>query len=456
MSYPRNCTLVSRTFYFEVWDKISCLLFHEIFSMRVVITGLGVVAPNAVGLTDFEYALRQGRSGIQHLPALERLKFGCQVAGLPPVTEEMKNQVFSELTLRHLKSSGIIYGTLAGVEAWQHAGLTLPDPEAAPDWESGCVFGAGMTGMEAIRDGVELVDSGRVKRLGSRMVEQGMASGPSAYLGGKLGLGNRVSTNASACATGTEALLLGYERIQQGQAQRMLVGSCDSSGPHVWGPFDAMRVLTRKHNHEPEAASRPMSASAKGLVPGAGAGALVLESLESAHARGATIYAEVLGGAINSGGQRQGGSMTAPNPEGVKRCITQALQMALVSPSAIDLISGHLTATMGDPLEVRNWHEVLNRRGQHFPYLQSLKALIGHCLSAAGSIELVALALQLHRGFVHASPNCEDLHPEIEALVDPARIPQACLEMPIQTAIKASFGFGDVNACAVLSGISDQ
>jgi len=424
--------------------------------MRVVITGLGVVAPNAVGLADFEAALRQGRSGIQHLPELERLKFGCQVGGLPPVSEEIKSQVFSELTLRHLKSSGIIYGTLAGVEAWQDAGLAIPAPETAPDWESGCVFGAGMTSMEAIRDGVELIDSGRVKRLGSRMVEQGMASGPSAYLGGMLGLGNRVSTNASACATGTEGLLLGYERIAQGGAQRMLVGSCDSSGPHVWGPFDAMRVLTRKCNHQPEAASRPMSASAKGFVPGAGAGALVLESLPSAQARGATIYAEVLGGAVNSGGQRQGGSMTAPNPQGVQRCIDQALRMARVSPPEIDLISGHLTATMGDPLEVKNWHRILGRTGNDFPYLHSLKALIGHCLSAAGSIELVALALQLHRGFIHASLNCEDLHPEIEALVDPSRIPQACLERSVQKAIKASFGFGDVNACVVLSRYSDQ
>jgi len=334
--------------------------------MRVVITGLGVVAPNAVGLTDFESALRQNRSGIQHLPKLERLKFGCQVAGLPPITEEMKAQVFSELTLRHLKSSGIVYGTLAGIEAWQDAGLSLPEAHAEPDWESGCMFGAGMTGMEAIRDGVELVDSGRVKRLGSRMVEQGMASGPSAYLGGMLGLGNQVSTNASACATGTEALLLGYERIARGQARRMLVGSCDSSGPHVWGPFDAMRVLTRKHNHQPEAASRPMSASAKGFVPGAGAGALVLESLASAQARGARIYAEVLGGAVNSGGQRSGGSMTAPNPQGVQRCIEAAIRRADIHPQAIDLISGHLTATMGDPLEVRNWQTVLSRAGADF------------------------------------------------------------------------------------------
>ena len=421
---------------------------------RVVITGLGVVAPNAIGLPAFEIALRNARSGIRQQPQLAELNFGCQVAGWPVVTEAQKAAVFAPLILRHLKSSGIMYGTLAGVEAWQDAGLPLPDGEAEPDWESGCVFGAGMTGMEAIRDGVGLVDSGRVKRLGSRMVEQGMASGPSAYLGGHLGLGNQVSSNASACATGTEALLLGAERIRRGQAQRMLVGSCDSAGPHVWGGFDAMRVLTRTHNHAPEAASRPLSASARGFVPGAGAGALLLESLSSAQARGARIYAEVRGGHVNAGGQRQGGSMTAPNPVGVRRCMQGALANAQVAAQDIDLISGHLTATMGDPLEVANWVAVLDRRHADFPYLHSLKALIGHCLSAAGSIELVALALQLQRGFIHASPNCEDLHPEVADLVEASRIPQTCLAVAPRVAIKASFGFGDVNACAVLSALN--
>jgi 3-oxoacyl-(acyl-carrier-protein) synthase len=418
--------------------------------MRVVITGLGVVAPNAVGLADFEAALRAGRSGIRYLPQLEALNFGCQVAGVPPLEAATKARYFSELTLRHLKSSGILYGGIAGVDAWQDAGLALPEASAEADWESGCIFGAGMTGMEAIRDGVEVVNSGRVKRLGSRMVEQGMASGASAYLGGMLGLGNQVSSNASACATGTEALWLGYERIRRGLAQRMLVGSCDSEGPHVWGGFDAMRVLTRRYNANPEAASRPMSANARGFVPGAGAGALLLEGLDHALARGARIYAEVLGGAVNAGGQRQGGSMTAPNPQGIQRCISLALREAQVNAAEIDLISGHLTATMGDPMEVHNWCEALNRRGADFPYIHSLKSMIGHCLSAAGSIELVAATLQLARGFIHASPNSEDLHPEIAALIDPDRVPQTCLAQAPRTIIKAGFGFGDVNACVVL------
>ena len=198
--------------------------------IRVVVTGMGVVAPNGVGLSEFESALRQGKSGVTHRSEMEAANFGCQVAGVPPVTEAHKQAIFSDLTLRHLKSTGVMYGTIAGVEAWQDAGFSIPDDDAAPDWDSGCIFGTGMTGAEVLRDGAVMVDAGKVKRLGSRAIEQGMGSGPSAYLGGKLGLGNRVSSNSAACATGTEAVLLAAERIRAGKAKRMLAGSHDSKG----------------------------------------------------------------------------------------------------------------------------------------------------------------------------------------------------------------------------------
>lgn len=417
---------------------------------RVVITGMGVVAPNAVGLTDFETALREGKSGLSFRPEMAEANFGCQVAGVPPVTEEQLLAHFSELTLKHLKSTGVMYGTMAGMEAWKDAGFEFPSEDSEPDWDSGCVFGTGMTGAEIVRHGALLVDAGKVKRLGSRSVEQGMGSGPSAFLGGRLGLGNRVSSNSAACATGTEAILMAAERIRSGKAKRMMAGSCDSQGIYVWGGFDAMRVLNRRHNDQPTQASRPLSETAKGFIPGAGSGALLLESLESAQARGARIYAELLGGHVNSGGQLQGGSMTAPNPAGVKRCIQYGLAEAGVSSEEIDLVSGHLTATMGDPLEVANWVEVLGRKGENFPYMNSLKGLIGHCLSAAGAIETIAAVLQLKGGFVHTSANSEDLHPEVEALVHRDRIPLQAIEAPIRTVAKASFGFGDVNACLVL------
>lgn len=418
---------------------------------RVVITGMGVVAPNGVGLEAFEEAIRKGKSGIAHLPELEELKFACQVGGVPDLSSVDLSKYFTPLQQKQLKASGVIYGCIAGIDAWRDAGLNLPqDRDKAPDWESGCVFGAGLAGIDVIREGIYKTDAGKVKRLGSTLIEQTMSSGISAHLGGMLGLGNVVTTNSSACSTGTEAVLYGLERIRLGKATRMLCGGCDASGPYVWGGFDSMRVLNRRSNDHPEAASCPMSANAAGFVPGSGAGALVLEEREHALARGAKIYAEVLGGHLNSGGQMQGGTMTAPNSHAIQRCINEALADARVQPDEVDLISGHLTSTMGDVLEVRNWSQALARSGEEFPYINALKSMTGHCLSAAGAIESVAVALQLSRGFVHPTINLEEPHPEILEVVSSERLPvEQKNQVDIQCVAKSSFGFGDVNACVL-------
>jgi len=415
---------------------------------RVVVTGLGVLSPNAVEVDNFVEALKSGKSGIQYIEELERLNFGCKVGGIPPLTDEIKNKYFNELQQKMLQGTGLTYGAIAAKEAWKHAGLEENPKET--NWDSGCVFGGGHCGIEVVRDGIYKVDDGNVKRIGSVLVQQTMESAISAYLGGLFGLGNQVSSNSSACSTGTEAILLGLERIRSGQAKRMLVGSCNSSGPYIWAGFDSMRVITRRHNDNPEKASRPLSATASGFVPGSGAGALVIETLESALERGATIYAEILGGHINSGGQRNSGSMTAPNTEGIERCIRAALNNANIEAKDIDAISGHLTSTMGDPGEIAAWTNALGLSAKDFPYISSLKSMIGHCLSAAGAVESVAAVLQLYNGFLHPSLNCEDLHPEIEKLIDRSCIPTECLyKSDLKIIAKASFGFGDVNSCVI-------
>ena len=415
---------------------------------RVVITGLGVVAPNGVGVKAFTHAIKSGISGIKHDAELERLQFSCQISGTPDISTDLALRYFSELELRNFSSTGILYGVIAGIEAWQNAGLTL-EIQQDPDWNSGTIFGTGTSGIDKFRESIYKIDAFQTRRLGSTAVAQTMNSGVSAYLGGKLGLGNQVTTNSSACTTGTESILMAYERIQAGQAKRMLAGSTSDSGPYIWGGFDAMKVCTFKHNQNPEQGSRPMSVTASGFVPGSGAGAMVLEDLETANARGATIYAEVLGGNINSGGQRGSGTMTAPNSIAVQKCITNALENAGVHANEIDAINGHLTATSKDSLEIQNWSKALGRKGVDFPYINSLKSMVGHCLSGAGSIESVASVLQLQQGFIFPNINCEDLHPEISALIDASRIPKKVIEKEIQIVVKASFGFGDVNGCVI-------
>ncbi len=415
---------------------------------RVVITGLGVVAPNGVGVSDFTNALKSGRSGIKFHQELKDLNFSCQIGGIPDVSEALKSQYFTELQLRGFNSSGILYGCIAGIDAWKDAGFHM-DADSKLDYDTGLIFGTGTSGVEKFREAIYKLDDKQVRRLGSTVVVQTMASGISAYLGGMLGLGNQVTTNSSACATGTEALLMGFDRIQSGKAKRMLVGSCSDHGPYLWGGFDAMRVMTYKHNDFPEKGSRPMSATASGFVPGSGAGALVLESLESALERNAAIYGEVLGGEVNSGGQRKGGTLTAPNAEAVQRCIKNALKNAGITSDDVDVINGHLTATTKDSLEIYNWTKALNRSADRFPYINSTKSMIGHCLAAAGAIECVASVIQLNEQFVAPNINCDDLHPEIESVIATEKIPIEKINLDFNIIAKASFGFGDVNACVL-------
>lgn len=419
-------------------------------SKRVVITGMGVIAPNGIGVPEFEAALRSGKSGIRYLPELEEKKFSSRIGGKPEIPDDLKARYLSSVQQKMLRSNSIIYGLLAGLEAWEMAGLSFSDKDGGVDWEAGCIMGTGQAAGAIIKRNLYMIDEGNVRRMGSGAVDQGMISGVSAHLGGMLGLGNQVTTNASACSTGTEAIMMAVERIRAGKAKRMIAGGTESADVFVWGGFDSMRILSRKFNDEPEKASRPMSATAAGFVAGGGAGALVLESLETALARGANIYGEVLGGYVNSGGQRGGGSMTAPNPEGIQRCILGALKDASITPGEIDAISGHLTSTMADPGEVANWAGALKRKGGNFPYIHSLKSMIGHCLSAAGAIESVAAIIQLNQQFLHPSLNSEDLHPDIEALISPERIPRTTITPAALNIIaKSSFGFGDVNTCLV-------
>ena len=143
--------------------------------------------------------------------------------------------------------------------------------------------------------------------------------------------------------------------------------------------------------------------------------------------------------------------MTAPNSIGVSRCITDALSNSGINAKQIDLVSGHLTGTNADKLEIQNWCEALNRSGINFPMVNSLKSMIGHSLSAAGSIETVASILQIVNDFVHPNINLDDPNPEIIAMIDRENIPVKMIKKEVNIVAKANFGFGDVNSCLILS-----
>lgn len=414
---------------------------------RVVVTGMGVLSPNAYGLNAFEAALREGKSGIRFLPNLAELNFSCCIGGVPERIDDVCEQYFSKKQRMYM-SENMTYAAVTAMDAWHDAGLTVSETE--PDWDSGAVIGCGISDTETIATIIApSVASGKVHRMGGRVVEQVMASAASARVAGLLGLGNQTTSNSSACSTGTEAIAAAALRIRCGLAKRMLAGGTEAPSPYTWGGFDAMRVLARKFNDAPEKGSRPMSASANGFVPGSGAGILVLEDLETALARNARIYAEIAGGFVNCGGQRGEGSMTAPNHEGICRCIRGALTDARMTPRDIDAISGHLTATFADPHEIMNWSLALEAGPDDFPYINATKSMVGHCLGAAGAIESIAAVLEIYNGFLHPSLNCEDLHSDIAPFAD--KVVRQCMPFPdLKVIAKASFGFGDVNSAVII------
>ena len=418
---------------------------------RVVVTGLGIVAPNGENVEKFLKSLKEGKSGIKYHKNLDELNYRCKVAGVPQVNKNILEKYLSKGDLRGLKSTAVVYAIISAIEAYHDAGFVI-DKENV-DWDFGCVYGCSSPDHQLIKEAISFVDGGNPRAMGSRYVSQTMASGSSAYMSKLFGLGNHVFSNSSACSTGTESLLLAYEKIKNGTAKRMLAGSCEPTSIYTWGSFDAMRVLSSLYPDQPEKASRPMSKTAGGFVPGSGAATLILENMELAKKRGAKIYAEIIGGAVNCGGQREGGSMTAPNNAGVKKCIIDTLKNSNISASDVDLISGHLTATMADVIEIKNWSEALGRSQMDFPYINSLKSLTGHCLSAAGSIETVSAILQLHNSFIFPNSNCEDLNQDIENIIDKKKIPQTLLEENINIVLKANFGFGDVNSCIALKKV---
>jgi 3-oxoacyl-(acyl-carrier-protein) synthase len=419
---------------------------------RVVVTGLGVVAPNGHGKEAFARALREGKSGIRFLPYLRDAGLACQVGGIPEGIPELSVRYFTEEE-RVVENDTTDLAAIAAIDAWTDAGLArLPADSDAIDWGSGAIIGTGCGAIDVFAEKiVPLVTDGKVEQVATVItaMDQAYINANSARVAGMLGLGNQVSTNSSACSTGNEAVVEAFIHIRQGRAVRMLAGGSEGGhSKYAWGGADAMKVLSRAFNDAPEKASRPMSASAGGFVPAAGAGILLLESLSSAQARGARVYAEVLGAFVNCGGQRMGGTMSAPNPEGVRRCIRAAVAMAGIRSEEIDAINGHLTATYADPLEIESWSAALGLRPAQMPLIQATKSMIGHALGAAGGIECVASVLQLHEGFVHGSINCEDLHLALAPYAE--RIPHTTILLPgMKVMAKASFGFGDVNACIV-------
>lgn len=428
------------------------------FPKRIVITGIGAVAPNGLGIADYRASLMAGRSGIAHHEELKSLNFACQIGGKPPVGPDEAEALISGPDLAKLNEA-MVYATMAAVEAARMSGVAVDLKkgygETPVDWDTGAIIGCGIGGMDTMFDELAPVMNSAAEQdpglgcrpMGTDIVPKIMESSVSVAVGKFLGLGGQTTTNSSACNTGTEAIFEAFKHIQLGYAESMYAGGAEGTHAGTWSGFDAMRdVLCSKFNDRPEKGSQPMGAGACGFVPSGGAGVLRLETLEHAQKRGAKILCEVVAAYANSGGQRDGGTMTFPNPDGVMRCIRQVIKDGELDPKRISLINGHLTSTGADPREVGSWIKALELPLERFPLIQSTKSMIGHSLGAAGALECVAVVDQIVNGYVHPSINSEDVHPQIPI---GNSIPHQMVKKELEYVIKASFGFGDVNGCVL-------
>jgi len=400
---------------------------------RVVVAGMGIVSSLGNNKSEVLDSLREGRSGITYQPEYAERGLRSHVAG------SIKNLNVEELIDRKLMrfmAKGHAYSWLAMQEAIADAGL--PE-ELVSNVRTGLIVGAGGTSTESMLEGTNTLAEKGIRRVGPYMVTKTMSSGIAACLatGAKIkGVNYGIS---SACSTSAHCIGAGVEQIQLGKQDIVFAGGGEEEHWTMSYLFDAMGALSSKYNDTPEKASRTYDANRDGFVISGGGGIVVLEEYEHAKARGAKIYAEVVGYGATSDGY----DMVAPSGEGAVRCMQMALEGV---DGPIDYINTHGTSTpVGDVKELEAIRTVFCG---HPPAIASTKSLSGHALGAAGVNEAIYTLLMMQHNFIAASANIETLDPAAEGLnIVRSRIDNA----NIQTALSNSFGFGGTNASLTFS-----
>jgi 3-oxoacyl-[acyl-carrier-protein] synthase-1 len=404
---------------------------------RVVITGMGIVSSLGNNKSEVLESLQQGRSGITFQQEYADRGLRSHVAG------SIKNLAVQELIDRKLfrfMANGHAYAWIAMQEAIADAGL--PE-ELVSNVRTGIIVGGGGPSTESIEESNRVLAEKGIRRVGPYMVTKAMCSGIVATLatGAKIkGVNYGIS---SACSTSAHCIGAGVEQIQLGKQNIVFAGGGEEEHWSLSYLFDAMGAMSTKYNDTPDKASRTYDADRDGFVISGGGGIVVLEEYEHAKARGAKIYAEIVGYGATSDGY----DMVAPSGEGAVRCMRLALEGV---EGDVDYINTHGTSTpVGDTKELEAIREVFG--GQAYgkmPAIASTKSLSGHALGAAGVNEAIYTLLMMENNFIAASANIETLDPAAEGLnIVRKRIDNA----NIQTALSNSFGFGGTNATLTLS-----
>ncbi|MCC6730104.1 MAG: beta-ketoacyl-ACP synthase II [Chthonomonadales bacterium] len=405
---------------------------------RVVVTGMGAVTALGIGVERFWASLVAGRSGVAPIESFDASAFTTRIAS---EVRDFRPEDFMERKEARRMDRFVQFAVAAARMAVEDARLRIT-PENADG--IGVLVGSGIGGILTIEDQFRvMMEKGpaRISPFFIPMLISDMASGQISILFGARGPNSTVVT---ACATGTHAVGDAYQIIRRGDAEAMLAGGAEAAVCALGlGGFCAARALSTR-NDDPPGASRPFDSDRDGFVMGEGAGVVVLESLESAHERGAPIVAEVVGYGLSGDAYH----ITAPAPggEGAARAMRMALRGAAIAPEDVDYINAHGTSTIpNDRLETAAIKTVFGEHARRVA-ISSTKSMTGHLLGAAGAVELIASAMAIRTGVVPPTINYTTPDPEC----DLDYTPNQARHVPVLTAMSNSFGFGGHNATIVI------
>ncbi len=400
---------------------------------RVVVTGIGIVSSIGNNALEVLTSLREARSGITAAPRYAELGFRSQVHADPGLDWEA---MVDRRAARFL-APGTAYGHVAMEQAIADCGLESGD---ISNDMTGLIVGSGGPSTRAIIESAETAQTRGPKRVGPFAVPKAMSSGASATLATWFKIRGLNFSIASACATSTHCIGVGYEQIAMGKQDVVFAGGVEELDWTLSVLFDAMGAMSSNFNDRPAVASRAYDRDRDGFVIAGGGAILVLEDYERAKARGAKIYGEIVGYAANS----DGFDMVAPSGEGAQRCMRLALK-GVKAP--IDYLNPHGTSTpIGDLKEMEAVRAVF---GDKPPLISSTKSLTGHSLGAAGAQEAIYSLLMLTNGFACESANIENLDPAFADLP----IVRKRIDRPLETVMSNSFGFGGTNGCLVMARV---
>lgn len=407
---------------------------------RVVVTGLGIVSSIGTGQEEVTASLRAAKSGIVTAPDHITHGFRSQVWAPPSlgVTAEDWAPLVDRRAARFL-ANGTAWGHIAFEEALKDSGMT---PDEIKHDRIGLIVGEGGPSTQVILQAAQTtMEKGSPKRIGPFAVPKAMASGPSAVLATWFEMRGINYSISSACATSVHCIGAAAEQIQWGKQDVVFAGGCEDIDWSMSNMFDAMGAMSSNFNETPSVASRAYDKDRDGFVIAGGAGIVVLEEYERAKARGAKIYAEVVGYGANSDGY----DMVAPSGEGAARCMRIALDQA--GGRKIDYLNPHGTSTpVGDSKEMGAVREVF---GTDMPMISSTKSLTGHSLGAAGAQESIYSLLMLQNGFAAESAHIENLDLEFDGMP----ILRQRHDGELTTVMSNSFGFGGTNGTVIFSKV---